>query len=121
MTGTAKISAPPVVPEKVIAPLCVIIFFSVLNGMMFNVAIPDIAREFSLLPSQVSWVMTGYILLFGLGSLFYGRLADHRSVRELVTTGENIRGLKWSTRPDSNWRLTSVHASRGHPFLLAAR
>jgi DHA2 family metal-tetracycline-proton antiporter-like MFS transporter len=55
--------------------------------MMFNVAIPDIALEFSLLPSEVSWVMTGYILLFGLGSLFYGRLADHRSVRELITVG----------------------------------
>ena len=87
MTEARKISASPAVPERVTAPLCVIIFFSVLNGMMFNVAIPDIAREFSLLPSQVSWVMTGYILLFGLGSLFYGRLADHRSVRELVTIG----------------------------------
>jgi len=87
MTEAPEATAPLTVPEQVTAPLCVIIFFSVLNGMMFNVAIPDIAREFTLLPSQVSWVMTGYILLFGLGSLFYGRLADHRSVRELVTVG----------------------------------
>jgi len=75
------------VPELVTIPLCVIIFFSVLNGMMFNVVIPDIALEFDLLPSEVSWVMTGYILLFGLGSLFYGRLADQRSVRGLITLG----------------------------------
>jgi len=82
--------APPddiLVPEGVTAPLCVIIFFSVLNGMMFNVAIPDIAAEFTLLPSQVSWVMTGYILLFGLGSLVYGRLADRLPVRTLITLG----------------------------------
>ena len=57
------------VPERVTVPLCIIIFFSVLNGMMFNVVIPDIAAEFHLLPSGVSWVMTGYILVFGLGSL----------------------------------------------------
>ncbi len=75
------------IPELVTVPLCVIIFFSVLNGMMFNVAIPEIAREFDLLPSEVSWVMTGYILLFGLGSLVYGRLADQRSVRGLITLG----------------------------------
>jgi len=77
----------PQVPEGVTVPLCVIIFFSVLNGMMFNVAIPDIAAEFRLLPSEVSWVMTGYILVFGVGSLVYGRLADSLSVRWLVTLG----------------------------------
>lgn len=75
------------VSERITGPLCFIIFFSVLNGMMFNIAIPDIAAEYGLLPSQVSWVMTAYILVFGLGSLVYGRLADQVPVRRLITIG----------------------------------
>ena len=75
------------VSEKVTLPLCVIIFFSVLNGMMFNVALPDIAAEFHLLPSQVSLIITAYVLLFGLGSLVYGRLAGFYSIRMLITVG----------------------------------
>ena len=64
-----------------------IIFFSVLNGMMFQVAIPDIAAEFALLPSEVSWVMTGYILVFAVGALMYGKLADIYPVKRLITIG----------------------------------
>ncbi|MDX1764625.1 MAG: MFS transporter [bacterium] len=64
-----------------------IIFFSVLNGTMFNVAVPHIALEFQLLPSQVSWVITGYMVIFALGSLTYGKLADMYPVRNLVSLG----------------------------------
>ncbi|GAB4390888.1 MAG: MFS transporter [Thermodesulfovibrionales bacterium] len=64
-----------------------VIFLSVLNGTMFNVSVPDIASEFGLKPSAVSWVVTGYIVLFALGSLTYGRLADLAPVRNLITAG----------------------------------
>ncbi len=73
--------------KKITIPLSFIIFFSVLNGMMFQVAVPDISAEFRLLPSEVSWVMTGYILVFALGSLMYGKLADIFPVKNLITTG----------------------------------
>ena len=64
-----------------------IIFFSVLNGTMFNVSVPDIAREFHLLPSEVSWVVSGYIILFALGTVIYGKLADSLPVKNLITFG----------------------------------
>lgn len=54
---------------------------------MFNVAIPDIAEHFDLLPSQVSWVMTGYILVFSIGSLMYGKLADIYPIKNILTLG----------------------------------
>lgn len=54
---------------------------------MFNVAIPDIAREFVLVPSQVSWVVAAYMVTFALGSLIYGKLADSMPVRGLITLG----------------------------------
>jgi DHA2 family metal-tetracycline-proton antiporter-like MFS transporter len=73
--------------RKLALALSYIIFFSVLNGTMFNVSIPDIAREFDLLPSEVSWVVSGYIVLFALGTVTYGKLADSRPVKNLVTVG----------------------------------
>jgi DHA2 family metal-tetracycline-proton antiporter-like MFS transporter len=72
---------------RITFPLGFVIFFSVLNGVMFNVAVPDIASEFGLMPSEVSWVMTGYIVVFALGALVYGKLADLYSVRGLITLG----------------------------------
>ncbi len=72
---------------RVVAFLCSIIFFSVLNGTMFNVAIPDIARDFSLSAAEVSWVMTGYIIVFALASVTYGKLADIYPVRRLMVIG----------------------------------
>lgn len=77
----------PAAQRKLALALSYIIFFSVLNGTMFNVSIPDIAREFHLLPSEVSWVVSGYIILFALGTVTYGKLADSRPVKNLITFG----------------------------------
>ncbi|MFC1535231.1 MFS transporter [Thermodesulfobacteriota bacterium] len=75
------------VKRTITIPLSIIIFVSVLNGVMFNIAIPDIAHEFSLKPSEVSWVITGFIITFALGSIIYGKLADIYSLKELITLG----------------------------------
>jgi DHA2 family metal-tetracycline-proton antiporter-like MFS transporter len=77
----------PIAQRKLTLALGYIIFFSVLNGTMFNVSLPDIAKQFELLPSRVSWVMSGYIILFALGSMTYGRLADTHPVKDLITVG----------------------------------
>ena len=77
----------PVVQRKLSLLLTICIFFSVLNGTMFNVSVPDIAKEFGLLPSEVSWVVSAYVILFALGSVTYGKLADTFSVKNLITTG----------------------------------
>ncbi len=79
--------------QKITFPLSVIIFFSVLNGTMFQVSIPDISEEYLLLPSEVSWVMTGYILVFAIGALIYGKLADIYPVKRLITTGLIVMNL----------------------------
>jgi DHA2 family metal-tetracycline-proton antiporter-like MFS transporter len=63
------------------------IFLSVLNGTMFNVAVPDISEEFALIPSEVSWVLTGYIVVFAIGSATYGKLSDIYQIRTLITVG----------------------------------
>jgi len=82
-------SSPPEGPrlERLLPLLCWCVFCSVLNGTMFNVAVPDIARDFLLTAADVSWVITGYIVIFAIGSISYGKLADSSPVRRLLTTG----------------------------------
>lgn len=77
----------PVKLSHLIPLLCWSVFCSVLNGTMFNVAVPDIARDFRLDPGEVSWVITGYIVIFAVGAISYGKLADHYPVRRLLTVG----------------------------------
>jgi MFS transporter, DHA2 family, metal-tetracycline-proton antiporter len=76
--------------KKLIILVCTILAFAVMNGTMFNVAIPDIAASFNLSPSEVSWVLTGYILVFAIGSLMYGKLADIYPIKTLFTIGISI-------------------------------
>ena len=73
--------------RRLIVFLATIVFFSVLNTTMFNVSLPDIAEQFRLLPSQVSWVVSGYVIIFAISSVTYGRLADTYPIKTLVTIG----------------------------------
>jgi hypothetical protein len=63
----------------------------------------------------------------------HARLARHIRPKVARITSQNQRLSRdlvhmwdgffrsWSTRPDSNWRLTTDHSLNGHPFVLAAR
>ncbi|WP_096435696.1 MFS transporter [Alteribacter populi] len=84
---TTQPNIDPKLRSRLILLLCTILVFTVMNGTMFNVAIPDIAEHFELMPSQVSWVMTGYILVFSIGSLMYGKLADIYPIKNILTIG----------------------------------
>ncbi|MDF2815183.1 MAG: hypothetical protein K0Q81_1383, partial [Paenibacillus sp.] len=53
---------------KLVKLLCFILLFSVMNVTMFNIALPDIAKHFDLLPSSASWVVTGYSIVYAIGS-----------------------------------------------------
>jgi DHA2 family metal-tetracycline-proton antiporter-like MFS transporter len=73
--------------NRLVQALCFVLFFSVVNATMFNVALPDIALEFGLMPSTVSWIVTGYSVLYALGSLLFGKLADKYPLKRLITIG----------------------------------
>ncbi|HZG86967.1 MFS transporter [Paenibacillus sp.] len=72
---------------KAIWAVCFILVFSVMNVTMFNVAIPSIAEQFGLLHSEVSWVTTGYSIIYAVGSLTYGKLADRFPLKRLIVIG----------------------------------
>ncbi|WP_051254735.1 MFS transporter [Halobacillus kuroshimensis] len=73
--------------KKMVVLTCTLLAFAVMNGTMFNVALPDIAADFHISTAEVSWVVTSFIIVFALGTLVYGKLADLYSIRSLYTAG----------------------------------
>ncbi|MDH6370670.1 DHA2 family metal-tetracycline-proton antiporter-like MFS transporter [Paenibacillus sp. PastF-3] len=79
--------------DKLLKILVVTLIFSVMNGTMFNVALPEIGKEFNLVPSQVSWMMTSYMVVYAVGSIVMGKLADKYRLKDLLTYGLLIFAL----------------------------
>ncbi|TDF94487.1 MFS transporter [Paenibacillus piri] len=73
--------------EKLIRVLAFTLILSVMNATMFNVALPAIGAQFQLSASQVSWVVTAYIIVYAIGSITYGKLADKYRLKDLLTIG----------------------------------
>ncbi|ANY68075.1 tetracycline resistance protein TetA [Paenibacillus sp. BIHB 4019] len=48
----------------------------VMNTMMFNLALPDVEKQFSLTAIATSWIVTGYSIMFAIASITYSRLSD---------------------------------------------
>ena len=74
-------------PRQLVFWLGYLIFFAVLNETVFNVSTPKIAEQFALSAASVSWVMTIFMVFFGIGSVIYGKLADLYSLRRLIEAG----------------------------------
>ena len=53
-------------PYGMIAILFIGAFVAFLNNTLLNVALPTIMAEFSVKPSQVQWLTTGYMLVNGI-------------------------------------------------------
>lgn len=64
-----------------------------MNTTMFNVAIPNIAAEFSLSVSQSSLIVTIYSIVLAIGTVTYGRLSDRFHIKTLLTFGLSLLGV----------------------------
>ncbi len=81
-TGTTQINRKKLVPW-----IIYLIFFAVLNETVFNVSTPKIALQFSLSPAGVSWMMTIFMVFFGIGMVVFGRLSDLYPMKRLIVIG----------------------------------
>ncbi|MBD0380771.1 MFS transporter [Paenibacillus sedimenti] len=92
-TNTAKPQAAPHTDSIVLREGLVLVFWSVavmlivMNTTMFNVALPQIMKDFGLSSTTASWIVTGYSIVFALSSITYSRLSDYLSVRRLFVIG----------------------------------
>ncbi|WP_258881580.1 MFS transporter [Paenibacillus sp. sptzw28] len=59
----------------------------IMNTMMFNLALPDVSHAFGISASSVSWLVTGYSIVFAISSITYSRLSDFVPIRRLFIIG----------------------------------
>ncbi|MCR2806929.1 MFS transporter [Paenibacillus soyae] len=73
--------------ERVIRILALTLLISVMSATTFTIVLPEIRAEYRLTYAQVSWVTTAYLLLYAIGTVIYGKLADHYRLKNLLTFG----------------------------------
>ncbi len=73
--------------------LSIAIVLVIMNTMMFNLALPSVARDFSRPISDTSWIVTAYSITFAVASITYSRLADFVPIRRLFIIGLFSLGL----------------------------
>ncbi|TDL72095.1 MFS transporter [Rhodococcus qingshengii] len=73
--------------ERLLQIMFFTLIISVMNATIFNVVLPSISKEFTLSASQVSWITTGYGIMYAIGSVTYGKLADQYRLKDLLTFG----------------------------------
>nr|WP_284676594.1 MFS transporter [Vibrio sinus] len=67
--------------------VCTALFFGVLNSSAVAVILPQMSHAFSVNTGELSWVMSGYLLTYGIAIPFYGRIADKFGARSLFLLG----------------------------------
>ncbi|MEK8131877.1 MFS transporter [Paenibacillus filicis] len=81
---TQAAGKPSVMKEGIVLSLLgVAIVLVIMNTMMFNLALPDVAEAFQLSAASTSWIVTGYSIVFAISSITYSRLADFIPIRRL--------------------------------------
>ena len=79
--------------KGVLLVVCVALFFAVFEASAISVILPDIADDLSVDTGQLSWLMTGFLLIYGIAIPFYGRLADRYGARPLFLIGVAVFSL----------------------------
>ena len=62
-------------------------FMNLLDVTIVNVALPSLQSELAATSSQIEWVVAGYVLVFALGLLPFGRLGDVRGKKQVFLVG----------------------------------
>ncbi|ANE48776.1 antiporter [Paenibacillus swuensis] len=73
--------------ERLLKTLVFTLILSVMSATMFNIVLTEISMEFQLSLAQVSWVTSAYMLVYAMGAVIYGKLADRFPLRNLITFG----------------------------------
>ncbi|TYP79303.1 MFS transporter [Paenibacillus methanolicus] len=61
--------------------------FSAMSMLTFNIVLPELRAEFRIDLAQASWLSSGYLLVYAIGSVVYGKLANRYRLKNLITFG----------------------------------
>ena len=73
--------------KKLMLVLAFALIFTAMNSTMFNIALPSISKQFALTTSKATWIITSYMIIYAIGSVVYGKLADEYKLKDLLTAG----------------------------------
>ncbi|WP_028777369.1 MFS transporter [Shimazuella kribbensis] len=73
--------------DKLLLILMFTLIISAMSALMFNFTLTDISKEYHITTAQVSWVTSIYGLIYGIGTVFYGKMADQYRLKNLITFG----------------------------------
>lgn len=73
--------------ERLLRVLAFTLVISVMSATMFNIVLPDIRAEYGLTLTQVSVVTSAFLLVYAVGTVIYGKLADIYRLKDLLTFG----------------------------------
>ncbi|TYR80772.1 MFS transporter [Priestia megaterium] len=80
--------------ESLIIPFwSLTVMLVVMNTTMFNVALPNVSKEFALTSTTSAWIITSYSIIFAIATITYSRLSDFIPIRQLLTIGLTLLGI----------------------------
>lgn len=74
----------------VLVVVCVALFFGVVNGSAVAVVLPEIGSDLAIAEEDMAWVLSGFLLTYGVAIPFYGRLANRYGARRLFLGGVTV-------------------------------
>ncbi|WP_321575620.1 MFS transporter [Paenibacillus guangzhouensis] len=79
--------------DKLIRIFAVTLVIAVMSATLFNIVLPDIRAQFGLSFAQVSWMSSAYLVVYAIGSVVYGKLADMYKLKAVSTCGLMIMAI----------------------------
>ena len=97
-------------PLGTLLVVCVALFFGVLNASAVGIALPLIAGDLSIGTGKLTWLMTSFLLIYGVAIPVYGRLSDIHGARRLFLLGVtvfSVGSVLAAFAPSFEWLLVS--------------
>ena len=76
--------------NKLIGTLCLIVLAGVMNSILFNVTLEDMAIDLKVNSSAISWIVIAYTLVTTFGSVIYSKLASYFQIKKLLLIGVTL-------------------------------
>lgn len=87
MNTAAGSAAPTSSARSIFFLVCASQFMVILDAAIVNVALPSIERDLGFTPTDLAWVVNGYLLTFAGFMLFGGRAVDLFGHRRMLVAG----------------------------------